>query len=108
MFEFTIDNDLLRINLVDPFGDGQSNIVYLDRFDKERWVALAYPDILVTQTTTKESTYEAVKAALDSINIVLEEMYGKGASVPENGLALVQWIISNDIEIVNNKVHIKS
>ena len=108
MFEFTIDSDLLRINLIDPFGNGQSNIVYLDKFDKEKWVALAYPDILVTQTNTKESTYAAVKAALDDINAVLEEMYGKGAAVPENGLALVQWIISNDIEIVDNKVHIKS
>lgn len=107
MFEFTIQNDNLRIRPQDPFGDGNELIIYLDKFDGEKWNAICFPNMYSTEVTTYENTISKLNECYQEINIKLEEMYGKGSSVPEAGFELVRYLIDNQTVVMDNKIEIK-
>lgn len=104
MFEFNIENDTLRIRYQDPFSDGNELIIYLDKFDGEKWNAICFPNIYSTEVTTYENTISKLNECYQEINLKLEEMYGKGSSVPEAGFDLVRYLIDNQTSIQDNKL----
>lgn len=107
MLNFEINNDKLRLRATDTFGDGKNCVLYLDKFDGEKWNALAYPDFYLSPSDTSEAVYDAVKIALAEINKALESLYGKDTAAPINGIDLVRWIVANDVEMSDKKLSIK-
>lgn len=106
MYNFEINNDQLRINPRDPFGDGNEIIIYLEKFDGEKWQPLSFPSLYASEVTTYENTISKLNECYQEINLKLEEMYGKGSNVPEAGFDLVRYLIDNKTSLEDNKLKI--
>lgn len=106
MYNFEINNDKLRISPQDPFGDGNELIIYLDKFDGEKWNPLCFPTMYSTEVANYENTISKLNECYQEINIKLEEMYGKGSNVPESGFDLVRYLIDNKTSSEDNKLKI--
>ena len=107
MLNFEINSDKLRLRATDTFGDSTNCVLYLDKFDGEKWNAITYPDFYLSSSDTSEAVYGAVKIALAEINKTLGSLYGKDTAAPVNGIDLVRWIIDNDVELLDKKLSIK-
>lgn len=97
MFEFEIEGDKLRLNLVDPFGNGAQCVVNLEQFDGSKWNPLAYPDFYIGDTS--DEIYQQVETALAEINEFIRNKYGKDSSAPTGGIDLVRYIVEKQTSL---------
>lgn len=107
MFNFEINNDQLRINPVDPFGDGQELIINLERYDGSMWVKLEYPSLYANEVNTSEEVYTALNRCYAKINVKIKELYGKDVNVPDNGFDLVRYLVQNKTELGDKEIILK-
>ena len=104
MFNFEINGDELRLRPVDPFGDGNQLIIYLDKYDGEKWQPLVYPSLYASEVDTYEKTIAALERCYQDINVKLEQMYGKDTTVPESGFALVRYLLEKQTKVDDIKL----
>lgn len=102
MLELTIYSKLVKLELVNPLGNGEW-VIDVRYKQGANWVYVCAPSFWTQDLTTKATTDAVFSKALAEINTELKKALGSNTTEPEKGLERIKWLMQN-LKVENDKL----